>query len=1218
MDINSYALKIELQLDYTKVDESIDKFSKQLDGLESNISKAAAKAMGYVKDVAIEAAKAIGNLNKSLKSIDPNLSRVQQIYDLMVKSTNQNQDSTLILSKDIAEALDSVLAKYFEQDKVLKEREEAYKDISKHTQAILDIEDDIYKTIDKSNKAKQKGFDVHHQTNGYKKLQRILYSYIQPFQILADDLGSVVKATEDFITSNYRLYDSMHNLMLESKSVGAQIGLTDTEAAKLLKTLMHFNLPRKELNAYAVSLGKANRYLGVNEVLLSKQYAVLHKVGMSVEQTDKYMQNFAITMANTGAVAEDVTAILEDQNLSIIQLTRAYGGYNKVGIEAAQRTQQLAVAFRALSKSYGFSPDTVTSDLSGIMEQLSEANMRVFAFTGILVNNGETAMEALSIAGDRLRASYDQMRAAQARGDSVSAKVHQTVMQSMSGLSMDTIDLTMKVKDLQLEHFKATGQQLKFADALEKAKKDMDPYSASIQSFAKQLNDVYRILYPLHVALAAAAEVAMYFLMGVNWLIDSSIYLSEQFNKWLDTMEKSGGLYADIAYGIRGIGTALYYTVGVLILFGGVMLTAGVTIGKFGTMLLGVLKLLGGIPAMITGLATSVGGFITSMASAISGGLQQIAIGINRFAKTIAKDVGVILATSVAFALFAASIYVISQAVVSLTKAGDGVIPVMFGMAAAIGIFTAIFVASMIAIATTAGVTAPLLIAAGAAFLLFAGGIAIISYGVAELVKAFTGLFDVMLTKLPSIGPMLYSLSQQVFVAGSMLIVGSGMLMVGAITLSAAIGTLTIASTLLLASSGLIGLALVGFSYYAIVFADSAKRFYDSSVYLVNASQNLISVTSNIHALSVASNGLAIAAANVAKSSVLVVGSIGGMIVGFMSISGGIAYSVMALNVVLPIMEYTADRMLASGIKFYNSSTMFKSAMDVMNTIGSVMAYVSRVTLDSSYNFNNAMSILDKSANAMFNVSIKLAAVSVLFYASIGTFGYISDKFAIASTTIYNSARDFNNSSEEIVKGIDGIVLASTKLAEINQPLGDFRSSITSLVDLDTGKFIRNMKDISDGFKYMKDIDAEAVNNTVTISAAIAKFEDPIIKLANAVDKLHASIAMLEKNSVLESDITRVANITSPDRSNIANAVKTSPIQNVVVNLQKEESFNRNDEEMAINRNVLGTLNNIADLLGNISAADGGSEILSILKSYLPLLASTDRALPNHFNNWNG
>lgn len=1216
MDVNSYALKIELQLDFKSVDDSIDDFTKRLQNLEDSIGKSATTSLNYIKGIAAQAADAIKALNAQLSGLDPNLTKIQQIHDLLMKSTGTAQGTTIINASDLADILDKVLSKYFDQEKVLDNREQAYKDINKQTQQLLDIEEDIYDVITQNNNARSKGFDIHHQYNGYKKIQKILYSYIQPFKLMADDIASVVKATEDFITANYRLYDSMHNLMLETKSVSAQIGVTDADAAKLLKTLMHFNLPRKELNAYAVALGKANRYLGVSEVLLSKQFAILNKVGYNVERTDQYMQEFAQTMANTGAVAEDVTSILENQNLSVVQLTRAYGGYNRIGVEVAQRTQQLAIAFRALSKSYGYSPDAITSDLSGIVEQLSDANMKVFAFTGILVNNGETAMEALSVAGDRLRITYDQMKKAQIEGDSISARVYQSVMESMTGLSMDTIDLTMKVKDLQDEHLRATGQQLKFVDALEKARNEIDPYSSSIQSFVKQLNDLYRVLYPLHIAIAAAAEVAMYFLKAINWLIDQSIYLSTQFNNWVEYMEKSGGVYADVAYAIKGIGTALYYTVGTAVLFGGIMLTAGMTLGKFGSMVLGVLKILGGIPAMIAGLITSVGSFITGMVSAISSGMQQIAVAINRFSRTIAKDVGVILATAVAFTLFAGSVYIISQAVVSLAKAGDGVIPTMIALTVAIGAFTAIFVASMIAIATTAGVTAPLLIAAGAAFLMFAGGIALISYGVAELVKSFTGLFDVVLTKLPEIGPTLYGLSQQVFVAGSLLMVGSGMLMVGSITLAAAISSLTIASVLLLATSSVIGVALTGFAYYSDIFSASAKRFYESTVNLVAASVNLKSLINDIDTLTIASTRLAGAANNVISSATVVVGSITGMMLGMASIASGASYSVVMLNSILPAMEYSADRMVAIGYKFGTGTAMFKYAIDNLKLVSLAVSYVAKSTFDSSILFQSAMATLDKTTSSMFNVSIKLAAVSVLFYSSIGTFGYISERFASASTTIYNSARDFNNSSSEIIKGIDGIVLASSKLSDINTPLSDFRSSIVSLVDLDTDKFIRNMKSIADGFKYIKDIDAEAVSNTVTISAAISKFEDPVLKLSAAVDKLHQSIIMLDDNSIFNSDINKVVDITSSDRSNVANAIKTTPIQNVVVNVKKEESIDINNETMAINREMLNAMTSISSVLAMMSTADNAGEILSLLKSYMPLLATDNRALPNHFNSW--
>lgn len=1215
MDINEYALKIQLQLDYSEIDTSINKLSKQLSDLEKSIHKSASAALGSIRDLTKEVTEAVKDLVVEFKSIDPQLDKIQQIYETLDNTVKKNRNTAGVTSEELTTILDGILSKYFDENKLLEERNKAYKDINKHAQDLLDIEDDIHKSIIQNNNAKNKGFNPHSQYNGYRKIQRILESYYMPFKILADDIASVVKGTEDYITSNYRLQDSMNTLMLESKSVGAQIGLADAEAAKLLKTLMHYNLPRKQLNQLAVSLGKANRYLGVNEVLLGKQFAMLNKTGHSIEETNKYMENFANTMANTGATAEDVTSILEDQNLSIIQLTRNFGGYTKEGVRAAQATQQLAISLRALSKAYNLDPNRVSSDLSKMVEPLSETNMKMFGLTGMLVNDEKTAAKALEIMTDRISTIYKQMQDAQARHDSISVSIYRSQMEALTGLSIDTIDLHARVKELRQEHYKATGQQLEYTQALEQARKELQPYEASIESFVSQLRLVYRALYPLYVLIAAAAEVAMYFLMGVNYVIDGITTLSQKFYDWLDAMEANGGASAELAYIIRSVGKALYYAAGAFILLGGIMLTVGVGVGKIMGLFAGLLRMIVGIPSILTGLTASISGFVTGLTTMISNAMQQIAVAISRFAKTVGKDILVILASSLAFALFAASVYVIVQSVIALTKSGNEAIVMMGALAVGMALFTAIFVASMIAIAATAGVTAPLLLAAGLAFLMFAGGIAIASYGIAELVKSFTGLIDVMLTKLPEIGPTLYTLGGQVMAAGAMLIIGSGLLLVGATGLTVAIGALVTAGSLLLLSSVLINAAISAFDYYASSFGASAKRFYDSTNLLVESSGNLLGITQNIKLLSEASNNLALSAYNLSRSATSIVYSVGFIVSGITTVSSGMVYAIASLNVVVPMLDNVANRFMNASYKFYASSKTIGLAVSSIQYINTVLDKVSFGIYKSSVDLSNSTVMLDKSSKSMMYVALKLMGVSMIFGSSIGTFSFISEKFAAASSTIYVSAKDFNNSTSLITKGIDDLVLASSKLDHINGPIGAFSSSIHSILNMDVAKFTSNLKDIAAGFKYIKDIDAEAINNTVILSSAIANFEDPIIKLASAVEKLHEAVTLLDKNSILNKDLGNVVTTTS-DKSNLNNVVKTSPIQNVMVNVHREEDIGMFDEHMTMNKEILDTLNRISESLGIIASSDNGEDILTLLKSFLPMLVSDNRDLPRHFNKW--
>lgn len=664
-------------------------------------------------------------------------------------------------------------------------------------------------------------------------------------------------APDEFVEANYRLIGSQYALSAAMESTAGMFGISAQEATAATKALVVNGVATKDNIEQSVKLAgtfvQMTRVTGLSVQTQANLARNLKSVGMSLQETSKFVGMTAMAMRTLGLSADDARNHIEGLN----SLIEEFGV--TLGKEGAENANKMGLALTKMAKDLGIplkDVNKLTKDLSVVTSNLSlQANIKAtdtyaekMAKVNVLLGNQIRAFPGLS------EAIKNNTGLSEAQGFFLRGLGEQFgyTEQQMKLLYMQSSDTAENMAKLNREIEQSA------AEAKEAARLN-DLYTESMGNFGKQVdavwNDIKAVVLPLVYAFLNVLTTLLWVIRGVTYAINailSPIYaFASSTNQAVAGLEIFAGVGETVMFWLRAIGSAFTETIkpitdwfskvsalndkmdifqkimyGVLVVvkmffqvlivgLGGVILWLTV-----GNRVLALMRLFG-IQATITGTqvtaagASMFSGLITSITAFFArAGTMMVSFArmVGTAARSLAPATPILLALGVAFLGVGLGVYLFAN---SLKALGEN-----WQAAAATMVALLIFIVILVAVAYAADAAAPALLAIAAVFAAVA------------LVIASVGVVAYLLGagfKLAAEGVEILARSLTAELAMNMLLAASAILVLAiAVGILAAVALVGAPALMIMAASLLVvGLAIVLAAYGMNWLADGMTRMAD-------------------------------------------------------------------------------------------------------------------------------------------------------------------------------------------------------------------------------------------------------------------------------------------------------------------------------------------------------------------------------------------------------
>lgn len=342
VDPNVYALSIQMQLDSGDAMDTLDQFSTGVSDVEKQVSDAAQSAMTSISDVASTVNNALTDSLKTTQAFSTASLDVEKAFQEIASQLDDMGDLS-------PEELDTWLE-------------------------ILDVFDDVIKTIDKKNllhdeelkkiqQEKEAADELSEMfkevTKGIRESVAAVTAITKAFAALMETIAKASDIQEKFVENNYRMYGSMDGIAVQVRDIGREYGVLEGEAIEAYKALADVRTPRDEIGRMTSNLVQMNRVTGVGMTTLAEYTKQLRGVGATAASTELHLNRMQDMMRKAGLSAEQMNGILGDTEVSMQTLTAMFG--SREGAEYFKETQ---VAAAGMAQALGFSAEAVSTQLN--------------------------------------------------------------------------------------------------------------------------------------------------------------------------------------------------------------------------------------------------------------------------------------------------------------------------------------------------------------------------------------------------------------------------------------------------------------------------------------------------------------------------------------------------------------------------------------------------------------------------------------------------------------------------------------------------------------------------------------------------------------------------------------------------------------------------------------------------------------------------------------
>lgn len=1056
IDPNVYALQVTLSLDSALADQQLDLVLAKFENLEKSISEVASSALGSIALVT--------------QGIESTINQTTSGLNVLQGYTKDFTNSNALISQQFQ----NQVADQFKLIEGFKQIEGFQEDTIKHGIKEKKTWGEYVKSLFEFNKMLDDKNKKHDDENDKLKKETKTWGDIANAVMgVVRFFADIDKGTENFITSNFRLYGSQQELLNSTRMLSMELGITSDKAIETIKSLAEAATPIEDMAKLAKAIGTATRTTGASGAVLADFARKMRVAGLSGEVTAKTIEELTNRMKKFGLSTQDVNAILGMGEDAFVKYRLQYGDA-AVGDMVSLQAQMAAMA-----KEAGFSADVVTSLFNKLADP--RAAIRFAAGTGMNINNIEDMNVALNKAGEQLaelKASRDAALAARDDAGAANFGFQMEAMAEKFGISVtQAYLLAQRFETLKKRMAEAGKDMNNLNDVLSMQKQLADELrEESLNTLTGQLTVLMGKLAPLLVVLQFMADCVRDFIYVINQTIDAIYWFITYLGKLgvaaydaVAEFVKSVpilNLFAKSLYWVykiiadylapympiirRGLGAlagAVIVIIGVLAAFR----TATVVLGGAVTGLSGWLT---GAGSAFTALGTTIANVLRSIGGAIVGFARTVGTAIGALLAPLTRNIAGVLALSVALIALAVAAYIIAKAVeiLAATMGQGGAIAIILLTLAIVGLIVALVVAS-----TAVAPVIPLILALAAAILIVAVAAVLFAYAFVLLVDALVkykneiGLGFLIILGLEMLAAAVAMLIAVVgfilvgiglIIAGILLIVGAVLLFVGALILHAAFDVLKSAAPLLAEAMGLlipltptlleVSEAIMWAGIYILVgglgLLIGAVFLFLAGIVLIFAAAAL---TVGVAAMYLATWAIAPVAGYMEKYGEQ-----------FRTAGEGFKKGVYDLWDAGHWMSDAAAKLEAGVAAFKTAMDGIDAVIERLKDVGSRIAMAGALLKEGGMGLATGAMAFSVSIMTLGAVSVKFAEVSEVFNSATTTLTNGANNFKAAVDIITATSGLFESSLMKLLVSIDTLSLVNEKLTPLVEP---FKELVISL-----------------------------------------------------------------------------------------------------------------------------------------------------------------------------
>ena len=239
-----------------------------------------------------------------------------------------------------------------------------------------------------------------------KQIQSLntLKGHIAIWSAIIDKVMEADEATENFVTTNYRLYGSQNDLLRSSRMISAEWGVSADKAITAIMALSNLSTPKDQMNDYAEAIVKGNRYLGVSIEQLADFSRGNRLAGGDAKSFERMLGYASDAMRKYGLNTNEVGDILNNTGKRASELILVFGKQTKDGRLVNDVYAQQKLQLAGLAKSYGMSAKAATDYYDRMMTPMGQ--IRLSAFVGKEIKSLDDYDAAIKGVGLALEKQY--------------------------------------------------------------------------------------------------------------------------------------------------------------------------------------------------------------------------------------------------------------------------------------------------------------------------------------------------------------------------------------------------------------------------------------------------------------------------------------------------------------------------------------------------------------------------------------------------------------------------------------------------------------------------------------------------------------------------------------------------------------------------------------------------------------------------------------------
>jgi len=436
------ALTMQLNLERGLADNAIDDISKKFINLEGTVSSSVKKAVGTIANLGSNSLTTFKDVNKIFSLFG------KQTKDLQVARKSKPislEEKDLKTFKDINKeavilnaAVKTKNKGHLEQNKLLQNDVDISKEVNSNLKSAVEEIDD--------------------QIEGAMRLRAAFDGFRQVGLSILRNIVDSDKATQNFVTTNFRLYDTQTGLVATSRQLALSTGIASEKAYEVVQALGNLAMPKEQMVELGDSILKANQYLGVGITQLAEFSRQNRFAGGDTQSFNRIMGYSADAMRKYGLNSEDVASVLNDTSVSVVDLEISFGKLagrtrdsNGNLVTSMEIFKQSQLIFKGFAKSIGADADEMAASLKVALDPQKMVLFDSFAKQlGLTLKTPEDRLTAMPmlIAKAAKTAGLTLEDLEKAKNDPMEAfrvKAQMKAVASMTGLTEKQIDAQLRL-----------------------------------------------------------------------------------------------------------------------------------------------------------------------------------------------------------------------------------------------------------------------------------------------------------------------------------------------------------------------------------------------------------------------------------------------------------------------------------------------------------------------------------------------------------------------------------------------------------------------------------------------------------------------------------------------------------------------------------------------------------------------------------------------------